>query len=145
VPRKDLINSLTEVTTDQFAEHIAKVGRYGEIALLEKLFGLQAWPAAVNIASFYRTAQHEHDIAVAMIGAGIAILFHRAAELRHRDEYDILHSITHVANESGERRPELSQHIIQLTVFVAVMIPTSDVRERDFHSGICFNQPRGLL
>jgi hypothetical protein len=40
---------------------------------------------------------------------------------------------------------EFSQHIIQLTVFVAVMIPTSRVRERDFHSGIRFNEPRGLL
>ena len=82
---------------------------------------------------------------MAMVRAGVAILLHRPAEFRHRDEYDVFHPITHVADERGQRRTELPQHVIQLAVFVAVMIPTSDIGKRDFHSGIRFDEPRGLL
>lgn len=143
--RKHLIGLLAEMNADQFAEHVAEVGRDGQIALLEELFGLQTRPAAINTSSPYWTSEHKHDIAVAMVRAGVAILSHGAAKFRHRDQYDIGHPITHIPDEGGKRNTELSQHVIQLTVFIAVMIPTPDICEGDFHTGIRFDQPRDLL
>ena len=50
---------------------------------------------------------HEHDIGVAMIGPAIAVLFGRAPELGHRHHHDVLHTVSEVLAERGNRIGEL--------------------------------------
>src|SRR5262249_45911579 len=101
--RKNLICLLAEMHTHYFPEHIPEVRRYCQIALLEELFGLQTGPTAVYLSTSNGTTKHEHDIAVPMVGSGIAVLFHSSSEFRHRDEYDVFHPIAHIANERRQR------------------------------------------
>src|SRR5262249_23020763 len=82
---------------------------------------------------------------MAVIRACVAIFFHCAAKFRHGYQYDIGHTIAHTSYESRKRGTELTQDIVQLTIFVAVVIPPSDIGECNFHSGIRFDESRDLL
>src|SRR5258708_38329875 len=74
------------MTTDGFAEHLAEIGGYGEVAAFVEMFGLQPGPASVDFAAFDRASENEHDIGVAVAGAAVTILPRRASEFRHGDD-----------------------------------------------------------
>ena len=59
------------MNSGQFAEHVAEIRGYCEIALLEELFGFEPRPAAIDISASHRTSEHKHDVAVTVIGLGI--------------------------------------------------------------------------
>src|SRR6185369_3764693 len=72
-----------ELTSGDLGEEIAEVGADGEIAGLEALLGGEAGPAAVEAAAAHAAAEDEHGGRVPVVGAAVAVLGHRAAELRH--------------------------------------------------------------
>src|ERR1700683_3542708 len=60
---------------------VAEVGRHCEVALLVEARGREARAPAINFSPLHRTAHHPHHVAVSVIGAAVAVLMHRAAEL----------------------------------------------------------------
>ena len=72
---------------------------------------LEAGPLAVDLAALDRPAEDEHRVAVAVVGAAVAVLLHRPAELRHRDEHDVGHAIAEILRERGEAAREIIEAI----------------------------------
>src|SRR5215471_20463478 len=73
-----------EVAYDDFAEHVAEIGRDGEVASLVALFHREARPASVDLSAADATADDHHRVAVPVVRAAVAVLPHRPPELRHR-------------------------------------------------------------
>src|SRR5438094_3957357 len=145
VARENPIDLLTEVVADQFTQHIAEVRSDGQVSPFEKLFGFQTWPAPVDFTATHWTAEHHHHVAVAVVGAAIAVFLHRSAELGHRHENDVFHSIAHVMDECGQRSAELLEQTGQLGSLVRVMVPTTDIGESRLHTNPAFDEPSNLL
>src|SRR5437867_12961756 len=76
-----LVALLPEVVAHHVAEHVTKIGRDGEISTFVELLRLETRPATVDGAAAHRPAKDHHHIAMSVIGAVIAILFHGAAKL----------------------------------------------------------------
>src|SRR5208282_733560 len=75
------------VRSEHRSDRLAKIGRYRQIALLIEVRCRESRPPAINFSPFHRSAHHPHDVAVPVIGATVAVLMHRAAELRdHQDD-----------------------------------------------------------
>ncbi len=62
----------------------------------------QARPLAVDLAALDAAADHEHGVAMPVIGAAAAVLRHCPAELRHGQDDGVGHSIAKVLGESGD-------------------------------------------
>src|SRR5712691_11127242 len=86
VAGKNLIRASSQMAADKLAQHIAEIGSNCEIALLVKLFRLEARPSAVNFAATHRSPERHHHVSVSVIGAATAVFSRRPAELRHCDE-----------------------------------------------------------
>src|SRR5712671_6395961 len=127
-------DALAEMVTDQLSEYGAIIGGDSQVALLEKLFGLQPWPLSVNLPAVDGPTENEHDAAVSVIGAVVSVFGCRASELRHRYQRNVLHAIAHVPRKCGQRISELIEQPRQLARLVAVVIPTTDFRKRGFHA-----------
>src|SRR5215468_5970281 len=95
--------------------------------------------------AFHRTAEDEHDAAVAVVGAAIAILACGTPELGHGDDRDIFHTVAHIVDECGERAGELARHVAQLVGLVLMVIPSADLGERGFHACARFDEACDLL
>src|SRR3989304_782817 len=74
----------TELVRGDLGEERAEVGRDGGVAALEALVGQEAGPAPEDAPAAHAAAQDEHRGRVAVVGAAVAVLRDRAAELRHR-------------------------------------------------------------
>ena len=114
--RKNRIDLLAEMARNEFSEHIAKIRSDGEIAFLVELFRFETGPAAVNLSTAYRTAEHHHHIAVTVVRAAVSVFLCGAAKLGHRYQNDIRHSISHILCECGQGIAELLQQLRQLAV-----------------------------
>src|SRR5215471_15287749 len=71
---RQLIVGDRQVALEDCREHGAVVGRYRQVAALIELGLRQAGPVGIDPAAAYIAAQHPDDIAVAVIGAAIAVL-----------------------------------------------------------------------
>ena len=109
--RKHSCGLLTELTGYQLAEYVTEIRCDGEIAFFEELLRCEAGPSSVDLASIDGATQHHHHIAVTVIGATVPIFPRGAAELRHRDEDDVRHSIAHVFGKGREGVSELLQQL----------------------------------
>ena len=133
---------------DQLGEHIAEVGRDRQIAAVVALLGRQAGPASVDVAALHRAAQHEHRVAVPVVGAAAAVLRHGAAKLRHGHDHGVGHAVAEVERERGQPAREVVEAIGDLTrgaAFVGVVIPLRAFGKRDLEAHVGLRQPRDLL
>src|SRR3954464_8309605 len=97
-----------------FGKHAAKIGGDGEVTPVVPLLGRETGPPPVDAAAPDRPTEHEHGVAVAVIGSAAAILDHRPAELRHGEYDDVVHAIAEVAHQGGKTAGEIVQPGCQL-------------------------------
>src|SRR5215471_18265012 len=114
---------------DEFAEHSTIIGSHGEIASFEQLFLFETRPFAVDLTALDSTTDHHHETPMAMIGAGIAVLFDGTAEFGHRHHNDIFHTIAQVLAERPDGVGKLPQKVRELLTLVAVVIPPAHFGE----------------
>src|SRR5438128_2067433 len=82
-----------------FAEYGTEVRREREIPALVQLLRLETRPLAVDLVTLHVSANHEQRARMTMVGAAVAVLPYRAAELRHRHDGDVAHAIAKVCHE----------------------------------------------
>ena len=92
---------------DDLAEDVAEVGRDREVASFEATLRREARPSSVDLAAAHAAADDQHRVAVAVIGAAVAVLRHRAPELRHREHDGVGHAIAEVGDERGDAPGEV--------------------------------------
>ena len=138
---------VAHVAHDRLPDDLAEVGGEGEIAAFVELRLIEARPPSVDFSAFHRTAEDEHDVRMAVIGAAVSVLVGRAAKLRHRDDDRVFAKIAKIGPEGSDRLREVAEHIGQLAFgrsFVDVMVPSSDIGERYLNAEIGFDQLRQL-
>jgi hypothetical protein len=91
-----------QVTDDDFAEHISEIGGDRDIAAFVAVLDRETWPATVHASTSDATAKNQHRVAVAVVGAAIAIFADGSAELAHRENHRILHAIAKIGCERGD-------------------------------------------
>src|SRR5260221_7170421 len=101
-------------------QHVAVIGGHGEIAALEQRVRRKTRPLAINSPAAYAAAQHPDDIAVAVIGAAVAILLHGAAEFGEHDDDRIVPVASERLGKGGEPVAERAQPFGELTFVVAL-------------------------
>ena len=85
---------------------------------------------------------------MAVIGAAVAVLRHRAAELRHRQDDRVGHAIAEILRERGDAAREVVEAIGDLpgrAAFVDVVVPLVALGKRDLEADVGLGQPRDLL
>ena len=132
---------------DDLREDVAEVGRDREVAALVALFGREAGPRAVDLAAADAAAEDEHRVAVAVVGAAVAVLLHRPAELRHREHtMSAMRSPRSVASaampcaKSSSRAGELAGR----AALVDVRVPAAELGERDLEADVRLDELRDL-
>src|ERR1700682_5324041 len=104
--REDGLQIITaDVPPDDFAKHRAKVRSKCEVTPLIKLMFVKTRPLPIYFPTLDATAHHEHAVGVAVVGSAIAVFVCGAPELRHRDEHNIFHPITHILMERRKSLP----------------------------------------
>ena len=73
-----------------FGQHQPEVGGDGKVASLMQGARIQAGPLAQYLAAVDAATQRPHHIAVPVVGAVVAVLAHRAAELRHHQHHRVV-------------------------------------------------------
>src|SRR5271167_3543405 len=134
-----------QVALEDRRQHGAKVGGDSEIAPLVELRRGETGPIAVNAAAIDGTAHYPDDVAVAVIGAPVAVLPKGAAEFRQDDDDGVLPGLARSAGKSGETLAERAQMIGQLPVVVALVdvgVPTSEPDCRNADAGVMADQQR---
>ncbi len=138
---------VSHVASDGLANHVPEVRGQGQVTAFIELGLIEAGPAAVDFAAFHRTAQDEHHVGVAVVGAAVAVFARGAAELRHGDDYRVFAEIAKIGPEGGERLREVGEHVGKLAfdrAFIDVVVPSADVGKGDLHAEIGFDQLREL-
>ena len=135
------------------AEERPEVRGDREVTPVEELLRLETRPPAVHPTASHVSPQDQHGRGPAVIGPPVAILGHRATELRHGQHENVVHPIPEVTRERRQRGPEVTEAHRQLTLLGPlrhVGVPTLDVGKRDLHAdvgtdelGDSPNRPRG--
>ena len=126
-------------------QHGAKVGGDGEIAPLVELRRSETGPITINPAAIDGAAQYPDDVAVAVIGAPVAVFPKGAAEFRQDDDDGVLPGLTRPAGEGGETLAERAQTIGQLPVVIALVdvgVPTAEPECCNADAGVTADQQR---
>src|SRR6185437_13854450 len=108
------------------AEDVAEVCRQRQVAALVQLIAPQPGPLPVNLATTNVVAENKHRVSVTMVSAATAVFPGGAAELRHRQNHNIVHALPEVSVERGDGVAKLLQQIAKLATavsFVEVGIP----------------------
>src|SRR5436190_2309482 len=115
-PREDRPRVVhAKMASNDLVEDAAEVRRHGEVAPVVALFAGQTGPFAVHLAAADALpADDEHGVAVAVIGAAVAVLGDRPPELAHRQDDDVLHPIAEVARERGDALAEVGEPLREL-------------------------------
>src|SRR5579864_6311725 len=85
---------------------------------------------------------------MAVVGSAVPVFAGSAAELRHGDDDRIVGKVAEIDPEGGERLGEVAQHVGDLPLraaFVHVVVPTSDIGERDLYTEIRLDELSELL
>ena len=85
----------------------AKVGSDREVSAFVELARFKTRPAPVNVAAFHRAAEHEHDVAMPVIGATVSVFTRGATKLRAHHQANVTQAIAHVRSKSRQRLPKL--------------------------------------
>src|ERR1700736_2809884 len=123
----------------------AEVGGDGEVAPLVELRRGETGPITVNPAAIDGAAQYPDDVAVAVIGAPVAVFAKGAAEFRQDDDDGVSPGLARSAREGSEAFAERAQMIGQLPVVVPLVdvgVPTSEPDCRDADAGVIADQQR---
>ena len=110
-----------------------KVGGDREVAPLVELRRRQPRPVAVDPAAVDRAAHHPDDVAVAVVGAAIAVLAHGAAELGEDDDHRVAPGAAEPAGQRGEAFAERAQPVGELALLAALVdmgVPAAERRQR---------------
>src|SRR5690348_9909206 len=94
------------MTDDHLAEHVPEIGRDREVALFEQRRAREPRPGTMDFPAANARSDREHHVAVAVIGAAVAVLSDRTSELRHGEHEDVVGGGPEVAAERGERSAE---------------------------------------
>src|SRR5258706_6567559 len=97
------------------------IGGDGEIAAFEQLRGRKARPVAITAATAHPPAGQPDHVAVAMIGAAVAVLLNGAAELGDDDDDRVVPVATQAAGQRGQPIAERTQPVGELTLVVALL------------------------
>jgi hypothetical protein len=111
------------------SERRAIIGSDREVAALIELSCRKAGPIAINAAAAHTSAKHPNDVAMAVIGAAVAVLMNGAAELRHDDDDGIVTMLAEVFGQRGEavtERPETIGELAFLISLVDVGVPAAE-------------------
>src|SRR5258708_11601439 len=105
-----------QMAAHNFGEYAAEVGRDGEVAPVVALFAREPGPAPVDLpaADVLSTDDH-HGVAVAMVGAAVAVLGDGPAKLAHRQDDDVGHAIAEVPRQGGKAAREIVEAARQLS------------------------------
>src|SRR5688572_10325067 len=95
-------------------EYGPEIGGDRQVAAVVALLSRQPGPAAVDLATLDPGAEDHHRVAVAVIGAAIAVFGDRAPELGHRENDDVLHPVAEIAHQGGDAAAEVVQAIGEL-------------------------------
>src|SRR5688572_9403842 len=99
VPREDAGERVPreyEVAGHDLAEHVAIVAGDREIESLVPLIDAQYWPSPEHLSALDAAANRHHRIAVAVVGAAVAVFRDRPPELRHRQDHGIGEAIPEI-------------------------------------------------
>src|SRR6266849_7695944 len=72
---------IPKMTRNRLAQHLAKICGHCKIATFIKQVCAESRPLPIYSAALYRTAEHEHDVGVAVVSAPVAVFSGRASEL----------------------------------------------------------------
>src|SRR5262249_15358405 len=86
-----------EVTHGDLREELTEICGHGEIATLVELLARESRPLPHHAAALHGAAQDEHGGRMAVVGASVAVLAHRAAALRHGEHHPIAHAPSPIA------------------------------------------------
>src|SRR5207245_8207419 len=106
----------SQMAHGHLAEHVAEVGRDGEVPSFVPPLGSKAWPTPVDAAAADAAADDEHRVTMAVVGPAIAVLMHRPAELRHRHNHGVLHTVAEIRDERGEATREIVEPSRELSL-----------------------------
>ena len=129
------------------AQHAPEIGGEREVASFVELRWVEARPASVDPAAAHRSAEHEHDVGMPVVGAAIAVLAGGASELRHGDDHGVFRQGAEVDPEGGNGLREIAKHVRKLSfrcAFVDVMVPSTDVGEGNLHAEVRLDELRSL-
>ena len=107
--------------------------------------GCEAGPFSVDLAAVYWTAHYPHHVAVAVIGAAVAVLMHRAAEFRDHENHGVLVARAERLGEAREpfaERLQMSRELPIGTALVDVRVPSAERHKRDPDSWVAADQMR---
>ena len=133
---------------ENLAEQVAEVRRHREVAPLEAARRVETRPAPEHTPAVHGSAHHQHRGGVAMVGANVAVLADRAAELGHREHHDVAQPVPEVPGERREPLTQLGEARGQLPLapaLVDVRVPPGDVRERHLQAQVPLDELRDLL
>ena len=85
---------------------------------------------------------------MAVVGAAVAVLANRAAELRHRHDDDVTHARAEVLRERGDGVAEVAEVVGELSLrapLAGVRVPAADVGEGDLEADVRLDQLGDLL
>src|SRR6516165_10783406 len=122
-------------------EHRAVVGGDGEVAALVELGSREARPVAVDAAAANLAAQNPDDVAVTVVGAGVAVLVHRAAEFGEDDDDRIVPIRAEPSGDCGEPVAEGPQMVGELALLVDVGVPAAKAGEGEANMRVAADQP----
>src|SRR5262249_17770165 len=132
-----------KVAAHDFIEDASEVGRDGEVASLVALLWRKPWPPAVDPSASHAAADDHHRVAVPVVRAAVAVLHDGAAELRHREDHDVLHAIAEVAHERGDAVGQIVEprgQEARRRSLVDVVIPIARFGERDLEANVSLDE-----
>src|SRR5206468_8141126 len=111
----------------------------GEVPPFVPLLRRKAGPASVDAPAADVAADHQHRVSVSMIGAAVAVLGHRPAELAHRQNDDVAHAIAEVTVQRGDSAAEVVEPRAELPrarALIHVRVPAARFGERDLEADV---------
>ena len=97
------------VLADDQGQRFAEVRGHRQVTPLVEIAAREPRPLAINPTAAHAAAHHPHDVAMAVVGAVIAIFMYGAAELREDHEDRIIPRRTKVLRKAGEPIGERQQ------------------------------------
>src|SRR5258708_28712237 len=138
----------SQMAAHDFGEYAAEVGGDGEVPPVVALFAREPGPAPVDLpaADVLSTDDH-HGVAVAMVGAAVAVLGDGPSKLAHRQNDDVGHAIAEVPREGREAAREIVEAPRKLAgggSLVHVRVPAARLGEGNLETYVRLDQLRDL-
>src|SRR5450759_2088896 len=92
-------------------------------------------------------ADHKQRASMSVVSPTIPVLTSHAPELGHGENYDIIHPVAEIGDESRDGAREIIEPLRELTrrpSLIHMRVPAADIGERDFQSHVGLDQLRDL-